>query len=376
MQWNSRGVLNKKGDLQNISDDYDILLLSETFLKPGKNFVLKNFNLIRADRLSNRGGGLAIAIRTGINFSRISSIFNDENSLETLSISINSSEGELLIVSVYRVPASDNIILSNTWSILLNSISVINSNSVFIGGDFNSHHSSWGSSHNCTNGAELCSSLDQSNFICLNDGRETFASRPGQSPSVLDLSFLTPNLYTNCSWDVWGDAMGSDHFPVVTSLGVSIPISPFFTHKYKLKRINWPSFSSNLLDFIKINEATFTDSSLNPLTNYNLLIEGIDNAISSACPTPSPFRHATKNFNLPNNKPFVPAPWWDETCDQVVAERKQSTKAYRRKKSYPNYLKMKKAEANAKRSFNLARRSSFRKFCNSLNRTTPISRIW
>ena len=35
MQWNSRGVLNKKGDLQNISDDYDILLLSETFLKPG-----------------------------------------------------------------------------------------------------------------------------------------------------------------------------------------------------------------------------------------------------------------------------------------------------------------------------------------------------
>ena len=108
MQWNCQGAMNKKGDLLNISRDFDILLLCETFLKPEKRFDLKNFNIIRTDRVSNRGGGLAVAIRQGIGFYRIHSIVNIENSLETLAVSIGSSVGELLIVSVYAVPLSDN----------------------------------------------------------------------------------------------------------------------------------------------------------------------------------------------------------------------------------------------------------------------------
>ena len=81
MQWNCQGAMNKKGELLNISRDFDILLLCETFLKPEKRFDLKNFNIIRTDRVSNRGGGLAIAIRQGIGFYRIHSIVNIENSL-------------------------------------------------------------------------------------------------------------------------------------------------------------------------------------------------------------------------------------------------------------------------------------------------------
>ena len=115
MQWNCPGVVNKSSDLNNISADFDILLLCETYLKPEKTFLInKNFNIIRYDRSSNNRGGLAIAIRKEIVFSKISSILNIENSLETLSISVNTSIGQLLIVSAYRVPVADKGISENT----------------------------------------------------------------------------------------------------------------------------------------------------------------------------------------------------------------------------------------------------------------------
>ena len=162
--------------------------------------------------------------------------------------------------------------------------------------------------------------------------------------------------------------MGGRHGQWSQALESPFPFHLFFSHKYKLKRIDWPSFSSNLLDSVQINEATFTDWSLDRLTNYNLLIEGIVNAVSSACPPSSPIINPLCSSSLVGRN-LQPSRRWKKTIHQSLYGR--------RNKSYPNYLIMKKSEAKAKRSFiNLARRNSLRKFCNSLDRMTPISRIW
>lgn len=62
-QWNAYGILNKKHELQNFSQDYDIIIIVESFLKPNKNFILKDFAIIRNDRLTNKKGGICICIK-------------------------------------------------------------------------------------------------------------------------------------------------------------------------------------------------------------------------------------------------------------------------------------------------------------------------
>ena len=163
LRWNSRGVRNKKHELQSISNDFDILILCKTFLKKDIFFKMDNFNVIRADRTCNKGGGLAMGLRKGIVFSEIKTILKIENSLETQAITVKSSIGKLLIVSIYRVPAAANIIGSATWTRLLGSNSDINAQAVFVGGDFNCHHISWGSPRICLNGDELSQAIDNHN---------------------------------------------------------------------------------------------------------------------------------------------------------------------------------------------------------------------
>ena len=81
---------------------------------------------------SNRGGGLAIAIiRKGIWFSGVSPMVNTVDSLETLTVSIDFSVGELLIVTIYRVPSPGDELPDRAWTAFHNSIFSANSNSIF-----------------------------------------------------------------------------------------------------------------------------------------------------------------------------------------------------------------------------------------------------
>ena len=68
IQWNCRGIINKKGNLERILHNYDVVLLNETWLQNKTNFFLKKFNIIRKDRPNHMVGGLIIAIREDIPF--------------------------------------------------------------------------------------------------------------------------------------------------------------------------------------------------------------------------------------------------------------------------------------------------------------------
>ena len=178
MQWNCRGAANKRTDLNNVSTDFDILLLCETYLKPEKTFAInKNSNITRSDSSSNNRGGLMIAIIKEIVFSKIPSILNIENSLKFLSISVNASVGQLLIVSAYRVPVASRGVFENTWRRFLETVTFINPNNVLIAGYFNLNHYLWVSDRACQNGISFCAALDDSDSIFLNNGKSTFVNR-------------------------------------------------------------------------------------------------------------------------------------------------------------------------------------------------------
>lgn len=71
--WNARGIKNKSLELFDflLSNEIRICLLSETWLKPANNLNHPQFKIYRNDRISTRGGGVAIIIRNNISHSTI-----------------------------------------------------------------------------------------------------------------------------------------------------------------------------------------------------------------------------------------------------------------------------------------------------------------
>ena len=136
LQWNCRSFIQWKGHLQLLSHDFDVLLLCETWLLPGEYAGLSGFTITRRDRTSpERGGGVAICLRNSIPFSLVDIYFSPHN-LVCIAAFIQTLQGDLLLVSVYRPPSA----LSSTLHFhnLLQPISSYNS--ILLAGDFNGHH--------------------------------------------------------------------------------------------------------------------------------------------------------------------------------------------------------------------------------------------
>ena len=198
IQWNCRGLINKKGNLERILHNYDVVLLNETWLQNKTNFFLKNFNIIRKDRPNHIGGGLIIAIREDIPFTQ-TTIYEVPHFLETLAISIPSNWGELLIITLYRNPRTPNN--SINWNTFFDSFSS-HFPSIIIGGDFNCHHQSWGWVHSSPCGNKLLDAIENSTLSILNDGSPTRFTRPSEAKSAIDLTIVSGNLIPLSTWKV------------------------------------------------------------------------------------------------------------------------------------------------------------------------------
>lgn len=100
--WNSQSILGKIDETFDylVSNNIDIALFSETWLKPDNSFSHPNFTSLRHDRIGQRGGGVAIVVRKGLNFSIIPEL-SDLKIIESLGIKIETSRGAICLVAVY-----------------------------------------------------------------------------------------------------------------------------------------------------------------------------------------------------------------------------------------------------------------------------------
>ena len=66
--WNCQGLRPKRKELQNylLENQIDILVLSETFLKPKFKFHLPRYDIYKNDRLVGTKAGVAILVKKGI----------------------------------------------------------------------------------------------------------------------------------------------------------------------------------------------------------------------------------------------------------------------------------------------------------------------
>lgn len=255
---------------------YDLILLSETWLKPHIKFDLKNFNIIRKDRTTTpTGSGLAICISKKLQYSVTNNIFSVDDSLDTMAILLNTSHGKILIVNIYKHPTFR--LTEQHIKQIVNKAKQQNS-SILIGGDFNSHHTSWGCGKNCRSVTNLFEAAFENDLIILNDGSPTHINNPDQQNSAIDLTVTSANFALLCTWSVLPDALNSDHYPIVTKIGTSGEKYKHFSHKLSTKGVIWEDFYNYLNNEVKNITKLYPDA----LATYDKLVHTIIEGINTS----------------------------------------------------------------------------------------------
>lgn len=379
-QWNCHGILNKKESLAQIGNQFDSLALSETWLFPDKTFLLNNYHILRKNGSSSKSSGVLLAIKSSIPFTKIDSIYSLDGILEAVGAKISFPHHDIHILSIYRHP-------SNTLLPICEKLfkSIPSSRRVIITGDFNAHHAAWGCNRSDPISASLFDSSQDFAYFPINDGTPTFISYFTCSSSVIDLTFVSSDLTSYCTWNSFGDSLGSDHIPSVTTVNHPIQTRSFFSHKlhtqsFTLKINRKLLFTSFSLSFPSLSSRL--DLDIPPIEKYSIFSNFLKNIIASLLPEHKTDvnnslgedrkRKKSDNRIKPPSSTHPPAPWWNEQCSEAIESRKQALRTFRRNPSRSNFLNLKKQKTITIKIFRHAKRMEWRSFCESITSSTSI----
>ena len=112
MQWNADGISTKVSELESrlIKGDYDICLLQETKLRPGKSTPsIKGYVSIRTDRpRQDGGGGLLVYIKNSLIFERVQESSKSGTESSTFRVRIGKKKW-LTICNIYCPPSRSKV---------------------------------------------------------------------------------------------------------------------------------------------------------------------------------------------------------------------------------------------------------------------------
>lgn len=309
LQWNARSIRHKKSEICHLINQHNptVLAISETWLKQGSHFRVPGFECFRDDHVSG-WDGCALLVNRFYPFTSIP-IPNHSPDINIVACRVSN----FTYTSVY-LPRPSPLILAELESILLTLPSPL-----IVLGDFNCHHTMWGSASCDYNSSHLLDVFENLNLCLLNDGSPTRRTPPNQNPSSVDLSLASPNLASRLVWSVLSRSHGSDHLPIliclpsVASLTIA-PSSPLL--KYRLDKADWPEFVSLVSD--KVN-------SLPPVSsdNYIELYYEFSSILSLAANSTIPLKNSSLG-KIPS------PPWWDSECTAAIKNRNTAEDTYTR----------------------------------------------
>jgi len=216
IQWNARGLtksrLEEFRSLLN-SLDPDLVFLSETFWNNRFNVKFKNYSILKKDRSTRRGGGVALLVKKSLQFSALPSC--STSTLEVIGAKIQIESGPVHCFSVY-CPRGD--CQADEIKTLLNCPSP-----VIVTGDLNAHHSLWESnSADNTAGKAITAVLTDHPDASLITPKDlcTRINPCSDHRSTIDLIITSTSLALNATIFL-GPYTGSDHLPIITTLNAN-----------------------------------------------------------------------------------------------------------------------------------------------------------
>ena len=245
LQLNINGIGNKLEELKLFlnKNDIHIAAIQETKLtEKSKAPEIKNYTMLRKDRGTNKGGGLAFFIHDTVPF------YKDKNPpnlskdphIEELTITIPGKSSSLQIRNIYIPPSSS---CTQNYSPSLQYINENLSDTALILGDFNAHHASWHTEANeDTRGRNLSEALDNLQLGILNEDQPTRIQN--NTSTAPDISIASLRLLPTSQWKI-KPALSSDHLPILITISTLV------------KKIKAPK--RTYINFIKADWDKFTE---------------------------------------------------------------------------------------------------------------------
>ena len=353
LQWNIRGMRKNLLECKSLLRHSDpvAIAIQETKLKNTDPLSkIGNFNFYRKDKISQTiaCGGVAVAVRCDMPHQVISV----QTRLQAVVVQLHLKSFKLSICSIYL--DGDEMFSPSELSALLMQIP----KPFLILGDFNSHHTMWGSNHCDQRGKQLSSLLLFENLCLLNTRKNTYHSVHNNSFSAIDLSLSTPDIFPKLNWSTFSSTLSSDHFPIIVELPAQM-VRFSRRSTWNIDKGNWQKFSENC--HIHFN-------SLSETANANSLLEHVNDEILSAA-----------NISVPKTSPHpkrIPVPWWSEACAAALKERNRTFQKLKKNPIQANMISYKKARAKARRTLLTAKQTSWRSYITKINRFTPIGQVW
>lgn len=271
LQLNARGLNNpqKKLEFKELlrSVDPDIVLISETHFSHKSNPDCDGYYIYRADRTTQRGGGVAIFVKKSIPHKVLNTEIHSE--LEYVSVLINNN---ITVCSCY-VPKQNRNFVNIVDKLLNNS-----TENIILGGDFNAKHKAWDCHDNNINGVALYDYCSDNSDISMNfpDTSTRISPNNKHTNSTIDLIIsrkvvINPNIQTINNFD-------SDHLPLIYKVEQNFDYIFENQTSQKRAKINWKCFRSYLNSevnhLVNITTPAILDETVNFLTSS--IIKAID----------------------------------------------------------------------------------------------------
>ena len=311
-QANVQSLAKNKAEVHRIltANNYTAAFLSETWtnadMEDSNRYRITDFHFVPHSRDDNYGG-VGIYLNVDWNYQRITA---PTVSHYTQIVMIKVIQYDLVLCAVYVSPSISAVEYNNDIQQLFAALTRYKK--VVIGGDFNSHHVTWGDSICDTRGQTLMDEINSSGFLILNDGSRTFVPlQLNRRSTAIDITLCSTELFGNVDWNVLDYGVGGDHLGINIELNrVSITHRKFFFDKKKI------SEEVGKLEAIQIG-------------NINDL---------GSC-----VRRIQKKHRRRDNK--EPKYWWSTEVDQAWQEKTAARREFNRASSQENLLEFKRKAA-------------------------------
>ena len=214
--WNAEGISGRENELHHFAREHalDLILVSETHLKPDHRSRLQGYHCLRTDRPGRRrGGGTAIYVRRSVVHRPIQ--LPPLQSLEATAAYVHLGGTEVLLVSVYHPPRRQFVV--NEY------LSILNLHPhVILAGDFNAKHQRWHCGPRAdARGRDIVRMVDADPKLRVEGPwQPTHHPRGIGRPSVIDFAIIKHFPYHLSLTSV--NALHSDHNPVLAEINTRV----------------------------------------------------------------------------------------------------------------------------------------------------------
>ncbi|KAJ8915949.1 hypothetical protein NQ315_016625 [Exocentrus adspersus] len=233
--WNINSFTQRKRELQEVVNrlDIDVMAIQETLLIEADRASVPGYTLYRKERRQQRRGGVALAVRRGIEHYSVH--VPEMQTIEAIAVGIRTERyGEITVASCYHPP-------NRTVEIQdLEALMAIGPALIAIG-DFNAKALDWNCLTQNNSGAVLKRFLANNNDVhAVGPEEPTYDGQGRSRPDVLDIALLKA-IPLQAQLEVVYEG-SSDHSPILLTVGEPTPPGGTVTKR----RTNWVQFRAEM----------------------------------------------------------------------------------------------------------------------------------